>query len=144
MFRPLFDRSSGHCVAPRRSQPLPAAPPTPSIAAVCKSAPIMRCHAPPSSSPALKQGCFCGPCVRCGWSLAPVLGAIVASVRSSIPCCVACSALRSCRRARSRDARCRIGELDDGRVRPSCRTMSMAARMGGFYVWGDMVMPYVY
>ena len=50
MFRQLFDRSRGHCVAPRRYQPLPAAPHTPSIAAVCAAAPIMRCHAPPSSS----------------------------------------------------------------------------------------------
>ena len=57
MFGQVSDRSRGHCVAPRRYQPLPAAPPTPSIAAVCAAAPIMRCHAPPSSSHRLKEGC---------------------------------------------------------------------------------------
>ena len=57
MFGQVSDRSRGHCVAPRRYQPLPAAPPTPSIAAVCRSAPIMHSHAPLSSSHTQRQGC---------------------------------------------------------------------------------------
>merc|ERR1712196_528866 len=62
-------------------------------------------------------------CVAVGvWRLSWAL--FVASVQSCVPWCVACCARRSCRRARLRDARFPMLELDGRCVRPSCRTMN--------------------
>ena len=54
-----------------------------------------------------------------------VLGVIVASVRSSIPCCVACSALLADERGRASAQS--IGDVDD---EPSPDAANLAARMG--------------
>ena len=75
------------------------------------------------------------PCVRCAWSMAPILGALVASVRSCVRWYVDRSARRSRRRSRPRGARSLIGERDGRRAAPELPHECMVACGGGFTCW---------